>query len=65
MNEDNPIVNEVHEIREQMLAEFGGDLRALVKDLQRRTAESAAAGREVVSMPPRASVQPMPAKKVG
>ena len=50
---DNPIVEEVHRIREQMLAEFGGDLRAFAKDAQRRTEEAARAGRVVVSRPPR------------
>jgi hypothetical protein len=37
----NPIVEEVHRIREQMLAEYGGDLRALLKDARRRTEEAA------------------------
>ena len=48
---DNPIVDEVHRIREQMLAEFGGDMDALVKDLQQKTQESAA-GRRVIASPP-------------
>jgi hypothetical protein len=52
---DNPVVEEVHHIREQMLIEFGGDMDALVKDLQRKTEESAAAGRRVVATPPRTS----------
>ncbi len=49
---DNPIVEEVHRIREQLLAEFDGDMDALVKDLQRKTEESAASGRRVVASPP-------------
>ena len=62
---DNPIVDEVHRIRQEILAEHGGDLEALVKDLKRRTEESAASGRRVVAMPPRPPVQPAPAKKAG
>ena len=50
---DNPIVDEIHRIREEILAEFGGDLDALVAELQRRTEESARAGRKVVALPPR------------
>jgi hypothetical protein len=61
---DDPIVAEVHRIREQMLAKFGGDLRALMKDAQRRTEEATRAGRKVVAMPPRRP-QPTPTKKVG
>jgi hypothetical protein len=50
---DNPIVDEVHRIREQILAEYGGDLGALIDDAQRRTEEAARAGHKVFSPPPR------------
>jgi hypothetical protein len=50
---DDPIVDEIHEIRQQMLAEYGGDLDALLRDAQKRTEEAARAGRKVVSLPPR------------
>jgi hypothetical protein len=46
----NPIVDEVHRIREEMLANYGGDLHALVKDKQRRTEQAAKAGRVVVDV---------------
>lgn len=50
----DPIVEEVHRIREKMLAEYGGDLRALLAHMQRRTEEAARAGRKgVVARPPR------------
>lgn len=49
----DPIVDEIHKTRERLLAEFDGDLDALVKDAQRRTEESRQAGRTVVSYPPR------------
>jgi hypothetical protein len=62
---DNPIVEEVHRIREQMLEEFGGDMDALVDEIQRREKESAAAGRKVVPMPPRIPAPTEPIKKVG
>jgi len=50
---ENPIVDEVHRIREQMLAEYNGDLRALIGDARRRTEEAARAGKKVYSPPPR------------
>lgn len=63
---DNPIVDEIHRIREQMLAEYGGDLHALMTEAQRRTEELAKAGRKVVALPPRKpQLQPVPTKKVG
>ena len=61
---DNPIVEEVHNTREQMLAEFGGDLEALMKDAQRRTEQAARGARSTVSDPPR-EPKPAPAKKAG
>lgn len=64
---ENPIVDEVHRIREQMLAEYNGDLVALLKDAQRRTEEHQAAGRQVVSLTTKlpAQQQPPPTKKAG
>ena len=63
---DDPIVEEVHRIREQMLARWGGDLRALMIDAQRRTEEAGRAGRKLVSLPPRTpQAQRAPTKKVG
>ena len=53
MIDDNPIVEEVHRIREQILAEYGGDLHALIRDMQRQTDELAKAGRVVVTRGPR------------
>jgi hypothetical protein len=58
---DNPIVDEVHHIREQMLAEYGGNLRALVADAQRRTDDAARAGHKILPVPPqrqKASAEP-------
>jgi hypothetical protein len=50
---ENPIIDEIGRTREKMPEQFGGDLTALMRDMQRRTEESRAAGREVVSLPPR------------
>jgi hypothetical protein len=50
---NNPIVDEVHHVREELLAKFGGDLHALAEDIQRRTEEARAAGKNVVARPPR------------
>ena len=55
---DDPIVDEVHRIREQILAEYGGDLHALIRDSQRRTDELAKAGRVVVTRGPRPVQRP-------
>ena len=33
---DDPIVEEIHRIRQKMLEEFGGDVDALVEDCNRR-----------------------------
>ena len=58
---DDPIVEEVHRIREQLLADYKGDLRALIKDARQRTEEARSAGHMVISPParhPRASTKP-------
>ncbi len=62
---DDPIVSEVHRIREQMLAEYKGDLHALIRDARLRTEEAARDGRKVYS-PPRQpeSIRPV-TKRVG
>ena len=63
---DNPIVEEVHRIREEMLARYGGDLHALVKDMQRREQEAAGSGRRVAAPPRRPpQVQGAETKKAG
>lgn len=51
--EDNPIISEIRKIREEILAEHNGDLRALVLAAQKRTEEAERAGKRVVAMPPR------------
>jgi hypothetical protein len=63
---DNPIVDEVHHIREQMLAKYGGNLRALVADAQRRTDDAARAGFKILATPPqRQKASVGPTKKMG
>ena len=63
---DNPIVEEVHRIREEMLASYGGDLHALVKDMQRRDREAAESGRRAAVSPARPpEVQGAESKKAG
>jgi formyltetrahydrofolate synthetase len=64
---ENPIVEEIHRIREEMLAEYGGDLAKLLKDAQRRTEQSARSGRVVKSAPtkPAASGSGESQRKVG
>jgi hypothetical protein len=63
---DNPIVNEVHRVRERLLARYNGDLRALVKDAQRRTEEASLSGRTVLKLPPLQPTDPLnKSKKAG
>ncbi len=63
---ENPIVEEIHRIREQMLAECGGDMKKYMDGIRKREEESACAGRQVVSLPPRpAQRQEDPTRKVG
>jgi len=50
MSSSDPIVDEIREIRERYAAEFGFDIRAMVKDAQER---DAAGDRQVVRLPPR------------
>jgi hypothetical protein len=59
---DDPIVEEIHRIREQLLAEHGGSLEAFMKECQRRTEEAARAGRKVVA-PPSLPLMEQPATK--
>ncbi len=39
MSEQNPIIEEIRLVREQMLAEHNGDLGSLVRELQRLSEE--------------------------
>lgn len=50
---DNPIIEEVRRARDEIFAEYGGDIELLMKELQRRTEAAKAAGRIVVTLPPR------------
>lgn len=52
----DPIVEELHYVRDQMVARFRGDLRALCEDARRR---QEASGRPKRRLPPR---PPAPAK---
>jgi hypothetical protein len=36
----NPILDEIHQTRKDILAEYGGDIHAYVEDARRRTLES-------------------------
>jgi hypothetical protein len=63
---DNPIVDEVHRIREQILAEYGGDLHALIEDIRRGTEDAARQGQSIYSPPRREVPSTLPTtKKVG
>ena len=64
MSED-PIVEEIHRIREKMLAEYNGDLRALFNAMKARTEEAARAGEPVYAPPPRPLEDRPAVKKAG
>jgi hypothetical protein len=66
MVDESPIVEDVHRIREEILAEYGGDIHALIHDMDKQTEELAKAGRTVVTRGPR-PVQPQQTseRKVG
>lgn len=51
---DNPIVDEVHRIRQEILEEYHGDLHAFIRDTRARTEAAARAGQKIYSPPPRA-----------
>ena len=44
MTEENPIIEEIRRTREQLLAEYNGDLSALVTSLQKSAAERTSSG---------------------
>lgn len=61
---NNPIVDEVHRIREEVLAKFGGDLHALARELQRKTEEARRAGKAVVERPPHSPLGDAPQNRI-
>ncbi|RJP33984.1 MAG: hypothetical protein C4547_11405 [Phycisphaerales bacterium] len=56
---DDPIVEEVRKAGQAYIDSFGGDLAAVVADLQRRTEEARRAGRKVVALRPRPVGRPV------
>ena len=50
---DDPIVEEVHRIRQELLDEFGGDVDALIDEANRRLLNGEYGDRKIVSFPPK------------
>lgn len=50
---DNPIVDEIHRIRQEILEEYNGDLHSFIRDIRARTEAAARAGQKIYSPPPR------------
>lgn len=50
---NDPIVEDIHRIRQEMLDEFGGDVDALVDDCNRRASNGEWGNLKVVSRAPR------------
>lgn len=61
----NSIVEEVHRIRQEILAEYGGDLRLLIADAQRRTEEAERGGQPIHPQGHGRSPQQSKTKKAG
>ena len=55
---DDPIVEEVHRIRQKLLDEFGGDVDALMDEANRRLLNGEFGPRKIVSFPPRRPKRP-------
>jgi hypothetical protein len=53
----DPIVSEVHRIRQELLEEFGGGVDALVEDANRRLLNGEPGERPLVSFPPERPTQ--------
>ena len=62
MTDEDPIVEEARRAGQAYIDSFKGDWKALIADLQRR---SEAAGRKIISPPPKPPRQRPPVKKVG
>lgn len=63
--DEDPIVEEVRGAGEAYLAQFNFDLSVACEDLRQRTEAARAAGRKVVSRPPRRIQPAAPQRKVG
>ena len=50
---EDPIVAEVHRIRQEMLDEFGGDVHALIEDCNRRALSGESGDLKVISHAPK------------
>lgn len=61
---EDPIVAEVHRIRQELLNEFGGDVDALMDEANRRLLSGEFGPRKIVSFPPRRPKQ-MPEAAAG
>ena len=59
--DDDPIMEELYRIRAEMLAEFGGDWRAMLRDIHRKQEEGKARGVKFVSLPAKRTA-PIPAE---
>jgi hypothetical protein len=62
---NNPIIDEIHRIREQLLAEHNGDLRSLFNAMKERTEAAARAGKPVYAPPHRPLEPRSDVKKAG
>ncbi|HET7228692.1 MAG TPA: hypothetical protein VFJ16_01685 [Longimicrobium sp.] len=57
---NDPIVEELHQIRQKMLAEFGGDIDALIDDCNRRVLSGEYGPFRIVTRPPAIAHRPVP-----
>lgn len=62
---DDPIVAEVHRIRQEMLEEFGGDVDALMEDCNRRVLSGEYGKFKIVTRPPSPPSRDLPKRAFG
>jgi hypothetical protein len=62
---DDPIVEEVHRIRQEMLEEFGGDVDALMEDCNRRVLSGEFGEFRIVTRPPPLTQRDVPKRALG
>lgn len=59
---EDPIIEEIHAIREEIAKRYNYDAKAIAEAMRKASAEN---GREVISLPPRPVSRPDSARKAG
>lgn len=54
----DPIVDEIHQVRRELAAKFGYDLKAIFRDVRERQEEARKSGRVIVPPPSKSKKKP-------